>query len=91
MVARALFQRTVQAWKALPGDDKYFVKGAVCAVPISIGVGSMLLAESPRDLFFATMFGTFAGVGTVVAWPAVMPVAGLACTLALINPGSSFF
>lgn len=84
MAARALFQRTVQAWKALPGDDKYFVKGAVCAVPISIGVGS-------RDLFFATMFGTFAGVGTVVAWPAVMPVAGLACTLALINPGSSFF
>jgi len=87
MAARALFQRTVQAWKALPGDDKYFAKGAVCAVPISVLAGSVTLADL-RDLPSATMVGV---ISAVVAWPAVMPVAGLACTLALINPGSSFF
>jgi len=90
MAARALFQRTVQAWKALPGDDKYFAKGVVCAVPISVLAGSVTLADL-RDLPSATMVGVISAVVTVVAWPAVMPVAGLACTLALINPGSSFF
>ena len=85
MVARALFQRTVQAWKALPGDDKYFAKGAVCAIPISVIAGSVALQDL-RDLPAATMVGVIAAVGTVIAWPAVVPVAGLACTLALINP-----
>ena len=88
MAARALFQLTVQAWKALPGDDKYFAKGAVCAVPISVIAGSVAFQDL-RDLPAATMVGVIAAVGTVIAWPAVVPVAGLACTLALINP--SFF
>lgn len=84
MAARALFQRTAQAWKALPGDDKYFAKGAVCAVPISVIAGSVALQDF-RDLPSATMVGVIAAVGTVVAWPAVVPVAGLALTLTAID------
>jgi len=82
--ARALVHRTAQAWKALPGEDKYFAKGVVCAVPLSVLAGSVALADL-RDLPSATMVGVMSAAVTVVGWPAVVPVVGLVLTLHAIE------
>jgi hypothetical protein len=84
MAARALLQRTVQAWKALPNGDRYFAKGAVCAVPVSVVAGSVVLTDS-RDLPTSMMVSVVAGGCTVIAWPVVMSMAGLAVTLVAID------
>lgn len=84
MAARAAWQRAAGVWRALPGEDKYVAVGAAAGIPASVGVGVVALAYTD-DLVQSTVTGAIGGVTTTLAWPVVLPVAGLAAAIAVTS------